>query len=127
MRKFPVFVLISSLFITYVANGSEKSDEKVKAKEQAQDICVALTIYKMDRLRWPSTEEGLNVLTFPALNDYGESGDPYLSVIEKDAWGNDYIYKQHKKRFILLSKGKDGVLNTSDDIGPNVCYPDWVE
>jgi hypothetical protein len=84
-------------------------------------------MFKMDQRHWPTSEEGLNVLTFPSLNDHGESGDPYLKVIEKDPWGNNYIYKQHKKRFKLISMGRDGVLNSSDDIGPNICYPDWTE
>jgi general secretion pathway protein G len=123
MRIFPVLLIISSLLCSFLASGNEGELVQVKAKP----LCTALAMFKMDQRHWPTSEEGLNVLTFPSLNDHGESGDPYLKVIEKDPWGNNYIYKQHKKRFKLISMGRDGVLNSSDDIGPNICYPDWTE
>lgn len=125
MRIFQLYLVISSLLISFIANGSESDSELVKL--ETKSLCTALAIFKMDQRRWPTNEEGLNVLTFPSLNDYGESGKPYLNIIKKDPWGNDYIYTQSKKRFKLVSMGKDGVLNSPDDIALNICYPDWVE
>jgi general secretion pathway protein G len=125
MRIFSLSFIISTLLIPFVANGNESDSELVKL--ESRSLCNALAMFKMDQRHWPTTEEGLNVLTFPALNDYGESGKPYLGIIKKDPWGNDYIYAQSKKRFKLISMGKDGVLNSPDDIGPNICYPDWAE
>ena len=123
MRIFQLSFVISSLLISFIANASDSELVKVETKS----LCTALAMFKMDQRHWPTTEEGLTVLTFPSLNDYGESGKSYLDIIKKDPWGNDYIYIQSKKRFKLISKGKDGVLNTQDDIGPNICYPDWSE
>lgn len=125
MRMFPLFLIISSLLFTGIANGNEQGDRLVRF--QIKPLCAALAMFKLDQRHWPTSAEGLNVLTFPALNDQGESGKVYLAVIEKDPWGNDYIYKQTEKRFTLISMGKDGVLNSSDDVGPNICYSDWTE
>lgn len=44
--------------------------------------------------------------------------NPLRKNITLDAWGNKFYYKvlENKNTFILISKGKDGVLNTEDDI-----------
>ena len=125
MRVFPLFPIISFLLFTCIANGNEQDDRLVRF--QSKPLCIALAMFKLDQRHWPTSEQGINVLTFPALNDDGEAGKSYLTVIEKDPWGNDYVYKQTQQRFTLVSIGKDGILNSSDDVGPNICYPDWTE
>ena len=125
MRLVSSCLLITSMIISSIANGEEPRNEIIKL--ETKSLCTALAMFKLDQRHWPTTEEGLNVLTFPSLNDNGESGKPYLNIIKKDPWGNDYIYSQSKKRFKLVSMGKDGILNSPDDIGPNICYPKWSE
>ena len=127
MRIFSLFPIISFSFLFFagLANGNEQGDRLVRF--HAKPLCVALAMFKLDQLHWPTSEEGLHVLVSPALNSDGESGTSYLKIIQKDPWGNDYIYKQIQNRFTLVSTGKDGVLNSSDDVGPNICYRDWSE
>jgi len=44
--------------------------------------------------------------------------NPMRKEIDIDAWGNEFYYQQLDKglRYELKSKGKDGILNTKDDI-----------
>ena len=45
---------------------------------------------------------------------YPETLDTVVKVA--DPWGNPYIYNYNDYTFIVLSKGADGLENTSDDI-----------
>ena len=47
--------------------------------------------------------------------------NPLRKDINIDAWGNTFYYKQfdNGSRYELKSKGKDGVLNTRDDVFKN--------
>ncbi|WP_396602914.1 type II secretion system protein GspG [Algibacter sp. R77976] len=44
--------------------------------------------------------------------------NPLRKNITLDGWGNEFHYSvlDHEKTFNLISKGKDGILNTEDDI-----------
>jgi len=54
----------------------------------------------------------------PDWDKFTERGwnGPYIqnSDYDKDAWGNSYIYDKDNGK--ITSKGKDGILGTSDDI-----------
>jgi len=56
--------------------------------------------------------------TVPNWDKFTEKGwnGPYIqnSGYDKDAWGNSYIYDKGNAK--ITSKGKDGILGTSDDI-----------
>jgi general secretion pathway protein G len=87
-----------------------KSQVKV-ARAQIDALDKALDQFRLDVGRYPTTEEGLQVLvTAP----HGESswGGPYLKKgVPADPWGRPYVYQQpgsHNGDFDLLSYGKDG-------------------
>ncbi|CAM3896365.1 MULTISPECIES: type II secretion system protein GspG [Flavobacterium] len=44
--------------------------------------------------------------------------NPLRKDITIDLWGNEYHYEveNNRTKYIIISKGKDGVLNTNDDI-----------
>ncbi len=56
--------------------------------------------------------------TIPDWDKFTEKGwnGPYIQNYDynKDAWGNNYIYDKNEAK--IISKGKDGILGTSDDI-----------
>ena len=56
--------------------------------------------------------------TIPDWDKFTEKGwnGPYIQNYDydKDAWGNNYIYDRDEAR--IISKGKDGILGSSDDI-----------
>ena len=44
--------------------------------------------------------------------------NPLLNNIHKDSWGREFFYERHSsgESYVLVSLGKDGKLNTADDI-----------
>jgi general secretion pathway protein G len=84
-----------------------------KAKADIQAIESALTMYKLDNFKFPSTDLGLTALSTkpddPTVRNWQEGG--YLKRISKDPWGNPYQYVfpgSHGQEFDLYSFGADG-------------------
>ncbi len=91
-------------------------DANVKTTQtQLKSIENALDLYRLSNRGYPSTAEGLGVLTAP------KSGAPVMNEVPKDAWGNSFIYlypgTQNSGKFDLMSYGPDGVQGGGDDIG----------
>lgn len=96
-----------------------------KAKQDIQAIETALTMYKLDNFRYPTTEQGLKALVEKPNDDtirnWRTGG--YLKRINKDPWGYDYQYANpgtHGGEFDLYSLGADGQPggeNVNADIG----------
>jgi general secretion pathway protein G len=80
------------------------------ARVEVKNLGDALDHYRLKRYAYPSTTDGLAVLTTADL----------MKEIPRDPWGNAYVYvspgEKHPKRFDLFSKGPDGVEHTEDDI-----------
>ncbi len=88
-----------------------KSQIKV-ARAQLDALDKALDQFRLDVGRYPSTEEGLQVLVARPNGESSWSG-PYLKKgVPADPWGHPYVYEQPGTHggndFDLLSYGKDG-------------------
>jgi general secretion pathway protein G len=86
-----------------------KSQVKV-AKAQIDALDKALDQFRIDVGRYPSTEEGLQVLVVAPTGEPNWSG-PYLKkAVPMDPWGRPYLYAEPGTHgdFDLLSYGKDG-------------------
>jgi general secretion pathway protein G len=84
---------------------------KIKtAQTQIQMLATALDLFHLDVGRYPSDEEGLNVL-FAKPDTLASWSGPYLDKqVPKDPWGRDYVYKcpgEHGP-YDLYSLGADG-------------------
>ncbi len=84
-----------------------------KAKSDIQAIEAALTMYKLDNFKYPTTEQGLAALVTkpndPTVRNWRSEG--YLKRAVKDPWGNDFVYAFPGTRggeFDLYSFGADG-------------------
>jgi general secretion pathway protein G len=84
-----------------------------KAKSDIQSLETALTMFRLDNSKYPTSEEGLQALVTqpndPTIRHWRAGG--YIQRISKDPWGNDYQYAlpgQHGKEFDLFSLGADG-------------------
>lgn len=84
-----------------------------KAKQDIQAIETALTMYKLDNFSYPTADQGLKALvTKPddaTVKNWRAGG--YLKRVNKDPWGNDYIYAvpgTHNGDYDLYSLGADG-------------------
>jgi general secretion pathway protein G len=105
-----MFVIFAHLWTTRVC--------EIKGDTAIFQISVfdeALTIFHRNLGRYPSTEEGLEILV-----NMPERRKPLMPSIPEDPWGNDYVYvypgKHNQGSFDVFSKGPDGLLGTEDDI-----------
>ena len=111
-----VVIVIIGLLAGYVApryfSQVGKSEIQV-AKAQIDSLEKALDQYRLDKRRYPSTEEGL------------EAVRPYLKkAVPNDPWGRPYVYHAPGQNgdFEVFSYGRDGKAggNGEDaDIGIN--------
>jgi len=102
-----VLVIIGVLAAIVAPRFIDRADEaKVEAsRAQMSSIGQALKLYRLHNSRYPTSSEGLAVLTTP-----GKDGRRYIDTLPKDAWGNDFIYLSPGVHgdFDLLSYGGDG-------------------
>jgi general secretion pathway protein G len=123
-----VVVIIGLLAAVIVPNVVNKVDEArvTRAKADIASIESALTIFRLDNSKYPTTEQGLAALTTqptdPSIRNWRPGG--YLTKkVGKDPWGNEYQYVYpgtHGGEYDLFSLGADaqpGGEGTSADIG----------
>jgi general secretion pathway protein G len=86
----------------------------VKARSDIQAISTALTMYRLDNFKYPSTEQGLRSLiqqpADPSMTNWRKGGYIQQGSL-KDPWGNDYQYVfpgTHGGDYDLYSLGADG-------------------
>ena len=84
-----------------------------KAKSDIQAIETALTMYRLDNFKFPSTDLGLKALeerpNDPTVRNWPDGG--YLQRLSNDPWGRPYIYVYpgtHGQEYDLYSLGQDG-------------------
>jgi general secretion pathway protein G len=123
-----VVVIIGLLAAVIVPQVVNKVDEArvTRAKADIASIESALTIFRLDNSKYPTTEQGLASLTTqptdPSIRNWRPGG--YLTKkVGKDPWGNEYQYVYpgtHGGEYDLFSLGADnqpGGEGTSADIG----------
>jgi general secretion pathway protein G len=102
-----------------------KSERNV-TKAQLDGLSKALDAYRLDVGQYPSTEQGLAVLTTKPQQGAKWNG-PYLQrAVPTDPWGNAYVYRspgQNNTDFDLLSYGKDGRAGGDGDAA-DISYRD---
>jgi general secretion pathway protein G len=91
------------------------------ARADISSLMSALKIYKLDNLRYPTTDQGLKSLiekptSGPAASSWKTGG--YVDKLPKDPWGNQYQYISPgvKGEIDVFSYGADGQPGgTGDD------------
>ena len=116
--------LLAAVILPNVFGNVEKAQIN-KAKSDIQAIETALTMYKLDNHRYPSTDLGLTALAQrpndPSVRNWREGG--YIKRISNDPWGNPYQYVfpgTRGQEFDLYSLGADaqeGGEGANADIG----------
>jgi len=104
--------LLAAIIVPTVV--SKVDDAKVsKAKADIQALETALTEFRLDNSKYPTSEQGLAALatqpTDPSIKHWRPGG--YIQRISKDPWGNQYQYVYpgtHGKEYDLFSLGADG-------------------
>ena len=116
-----VVIVIIALLSSLVAPKFFKKVDTAKVKTtkaQIELLGTALDGFRLDTGRYPTSEEGLEVLWTKHSQIRGWNG-PYLpKAVEKDAWNNPYEYKApgaDGNPYDLISLGADDKTGGSGD------------
>ena len=110
-----VVVILAILAALIVPRVMSRPDEArlVAAKQDISTLMQALKLYRLDNLRYPSTEQGLaSLVSPPAVAPLAPNWKPggYLERLPRDPWGNPYQYLSPGVRgeIDVFSFGADG-------------------
>ncbi|HKB58697.1 MAG TPA: type II secretion system major pseudopilin GspG [Gallionellaceae bacterium] len=109
-----VVTIIGILAVLIVPKVMNRPDEArvVAARHGISAIMLALRMYKMDNMRYPTTEQGLQALvTKPTIPPIPPNWKGYLDNLPMDPWGHPYQYLQPGLHgdVDVFSYGADGV------------------
>lgn len=111
-----IVVIILGIIAKFVVpNLIGKSDE-AKSKLtciQINSISQSLKMFKSQKNKYPTNDEGLGLLVTEKFFDDGR--------IPQDSWGNDFIYTIKDNKFDISSFGQDGIEDTEDDLNIDKC------
>ncbi len=112
--------IMAGMLVTRLSGRSQEARVTRAQSDIRGSLSLALDLFEQDTGRYPSTNEGLDVL----VEDPGLMGwkGPYLkSGIKPDPWGNAYEYECDSSNtmvYTLMSMGPDGAAGTEDDVTP---------
>jgi general secretion pathway protein G len=109
-----VVVILGILAALIAPNVISRIDEAqvTKVKQDIRAIESALKLYRLDRFRYPTTEEGLAALvTPPSDSTVAWPAGGYLDRMPKDPWDRPYVYLSpgNQGEFDVYTLGRDGV------------------
>ena len=109
-----VLIIIGLLAMVGAINYLGKTDKArvITTKANLKMLHSAVATFKMDTGRFPSEDEGLEVLIeAPAdIRNYEPGGYLETTDVPPDAWGNEFIYQRYPesgKAFVIKSLGAD--------------------
>ena len=120
-----ILLAIGGLVVVNLIPRGEQAKADIQ-RIQLDQVANALSQFRLDLDRWPSEEEGVEVLwkrdSLEDENDYERWRGPYLEdPVTEDRWGNELQYRfpgeiRGESYFDLISFGPDGEEDTEDDI-----------
>jgi general secretion pathway protein G len=108
-----VVIIIGLLAAVIVPQVINKVDDArmTKAKADIQSLETALTMFRLDNSKYPTTDQGLQALVTQPTDPSIRHWRVYLQRVSKDPWGADYQYVfpgTHGKEYDLYTLGADG-------------------
>lgn len=109
-----VVIMIIALLASMVAPnlfGKLDDAQRKTTKNQLSNLSTALDSFRLDFGRYPTTEEGLKILSVKKSTLKKWNGPYLVKKLKADAWDNPYVYKTPGKdgnEYELLSYGADG-------------------
>lgn len=122
-----VLVIIGVLAALIVPNVLDRTDDAraTAARTDVHNIMQALKLYKLDNLRFPTAEQGLQALVVrPTTAPAPTNWKPYLEKLPNDPWGRPYQYLNPgvQGEVDVMSFGADG---QSGGEGKNADIGSW--
>lgn len=117
-----VVVIMGILAALVVPRVLDRPDQAraVAARQDISALMQALKLYRLDNGRYPSTQQGLAVLT--GKGEQGKNARVYLDRLPNDPWGHPYQYLNPGANgeidvFSTGADGQPGGENADADIG----------
>jgi general secretion pathway protein G len=122
-----VLVILGVLAAVIAPKIMDRPDEAriVAAKQDIASLVQALKLYRLDNIRYPTTEQGLQALVSkpdiePVPANWKSGG--YLERLPKDPWGSAYLYLNPGRHgeidvYSLGADGQAGGEGKDADIG----------
>ena len=119
-----VIIGLLAAVVTQTLSGRTDDARIAKARQDIQAMETALTLFKLDNFRYPTTEQGLKALVEkpadPEIRNWKEGG--YVKRLSKDPWGRDYLYESPGTHgevdiYTLGADGQAGGEKANADIG----------
>jgi general secretion pathway protein G len=107
-----ILAVLAALIVPKIMSRPDEA-RVVAARQDISSILQALKLYRLDNLRYPSTEQGLAALvarpTLPPVPQNWKAGG-YLERLPRDPWGHPYQYLNPGLRgeIDVFSFGADG-------------------
>jgi len=122
-----VLVIIGVLAALIVPNVLDRADDArvTAARTDVNNLMQALKLYRLDNLRYPTAEQGLQALIVrPTTPPVPGNWKPYLEKLPNDPWGRPYQYLNPGVRgeVDVMSFGADG---QSGGEGKNADIGSW--
>jgi len=115
-----ILAILAALVIPRLIGHTEEA-KRAAARTDVETFSAALTMFRLQCGRYPTTEEGLEALRTAPSDVQDKWRGPYTEKsIPNDPWGNQYHYTYPgnggKDTFEVISYGKDGQPGgTGDD------------
>ena len=118
-----LLALGSIVAVNYISYG-EQADVDVQ-RAQFDQIDTAMKNFRMDFKRWPSEDEGIEVLWSKDAIEHEDEAAKWRGYLEQpvrvDRWGRELVYTYPgeligESYYDLVSLGPDGEEGTEDDI-----------
>lgn len=122
-----VLVILGVLAALIAPKLMDRPDEArvIAAKQDIATVVQALKLYRLDNMRYPSTEQGLQALVSkPTIEPLPSNwkGSGYLERLPQDPWGHPYLYLQPGRNgeidvYSLGADGQPGGEGNDADVG----------
>ena len=118
-----VVIVIIGLLTSVVALNVLPSQDRAMNEKARADVAIlsqAVEMFRLENLRYPSMDDGLDAL----LPDGDRQG--YIKALPKDPWGNEYLYLIPGENgvFDVMSLGADGRLGGE---GEDADIGNWLQ
>lgn len=118
-----VVIVIIGLLTSVVALNVLPSQDRAMSEKARADVAIlsqAVEMFRLENLRYPSMDDGLDAL----LPDGDRQG--YIKALPKDPWGNEYLYLIPGENgvFDVMSLGADGRLGGE---GEDTDIGNWLQ
>ncbi|MBB6092093.1 general secretion pathway protein G [Povalibacter uvarum] len=119
-----VVVILGILAAIVAPNVISRIDDAnaAKVKQDIRNFDTALSMFRMDNFKYPTTEQGLTALSTRPNDTTVRNWREYMKSVPKDPWGNDYQYRSPGEHgeydlFTLGADNQEGGEGINTDVG----------